>query len=80
MTDDYDREIRFDVTVIEALTLRTQNISSSMKLFKYKHKLELVKTSDNFKPGLKYTAFLKVSYQVIHVLVVTKQSLKKVCV
>ena len=29
-------------------------------MHKYKYKMELIKTSDSFKPGLKYTAFVSV--------------------
>lgn len=58
LVDDFEREIRFDVTVIEDLTERKQNTSSLLTLYKYKYKMELIKTSDSFKPGLKYTAFV----------------------
>lgn len=58
MIDDIERDIRFDVTVIESLTERKQNTSSILTLYKYKYKMDLIKTSDNFKPGLKYTAFV----------------------
>ncbi|EFX86067.1 hypothetical protein DAPPUDRAFT_313404 [Daphnia pulex] len=63
LVDDFERDIRFDVTVIEGLTERKQNMSSLLTLYKYKYKMELIKTSDSFKPGLKYTAFLKLAYQ-----------------
>ncbi|XP_045036417.1 CD109 antigen isoform X3 [Daphnia magna] len=63
LVDDFERDIRFDVTVIEGLTERKQNTSSLLTLYKYKYKMELIKTSDSFKPGLKYTAFLKLAYQ-----------------
>lgn len=58
LVDDFERDIRFDVTVIEGLTERKQNTSSLLTLYKYKYKMELIKTSDSFKPGLKYTAFV----------------------
>jgi len=63
LVDDFERDIRFDVTVVEALTERKQNTSALLTLYKYKYKLDLIKTSDSFKPGLKYTAFLKIAYQ-----------------
>ncbi|CAG0914373.1 unnamed protein product [Notodromas monacha] len=63
LTDDFQREILFDVTVEEALTGRRQNTSGTVKLFKYPYKLELIKMADAFKPGLKYSAFLKVANQ-----------------
>ena len=58
LVDDFERDIRFDVTVIEGLTERKQNTSSLLTLYKYKYKMDLIKTSDSFKPGLKYTAFV----------------------
>jgi len=63
LVDDFERDVRFDVTVVETLTERKQNTSALLTLHKYKYKLDLIKTSDSFKPGLKYTAFLKLSYQ-----------------
>ena len=62
LVDDFEREIRFDVTVIEGLTERKQNMSSILTLYKYKYKMELIKTSDSFKPGLKYTAFVSLIF------------------
>lgn len=64
--DDFEREIRFDVTVIEGLTERKQNMSSILTLYKYKYKMELIKTSDSFKPGLKYTAFVSLIFLFVH--------------
>jgi CD109 antigen len=60
LTDDFQREILFDVTVEEALTGRRQNTSGTVKLFKYPYKLELIKTSDTFKAGLKYSAVVSI--------------------
>ncbi len=60
LVDDFERDIRFDVTVIEGLTERKQNTSSLLTLYKYKYKMDLIKTSDSFKPGLKYTAYVSV--------------------
>lgn len=34
-----------------------------MVLYKHAYKMELVKTADAFKPGMPYTAFLKVARQ-----------------
>ncbi len=62
LVDDFERDIRFDVTVIEGLTERKQNMSSLLTLYKYKYKMELIKTSDSFKPGLKYTAFVSLLF------------------
>jgi CD109 antigen len=45
------------------LTERIQNNTNSIILHKYLYKIELVKTADAFKPGMPYTAYLKVAYQ-----------------
>lgn len=60
--DEYERSVQIDVTVEEALTGRRQNTSFEVMLHKYKYKMELIKTSEYFKPGLKYTAFIKLTY------------------
>lgn len=60
LTDEYERAVQFDVAVEEALTGRRQNSSAQVMLHKHKYKLELVKTSEYFKPGLKYTAFVSI--------------------
>lgn len=58
LKNDYERVIQFDVTVKEELTGRKQNNSAQTILHKHKYSLELVKTSEYFKPGLKYTVFV----------------------
>ncbi len=63
LSDDYAREIVFDVQVKEEMTDRIQNNTASMFLYKYPYKLELVKTADAFKPGMPYVAYLKVATQ-----------------
>ncbi|XP_068084683.1 CD109 antigen isoform X2 [Anabrus simplex] len=62
LKEDFERTIQFDVAVEEALTGRRQNTSAQMLLHKHKYKMELVKTSEYFKPGLKYTAYVKLAY------------------
>ncbi|XP_011135984.1 CD109 antigen isoform X2 [Harpegnathos saltator] len=62
LTDEYDRPIMIDAVVEEALTGRRQNTSIQIMLHKHKYTMELIKTSEYFKPGLKYTAFLKLTY------------------
>lgn len=63
LTDEsYERAIQFDVAVEEALTGRRQNNSAQTLLHKHKYKMELVKTSEYFKPGLKYTAYIRLSH------------------
>lgn len=62
-TDFFEREIEFFALVEEGLTGRKYNKSAVMKIYHKEVKVELIKTSKTFKPGLKYTAFLKVAYQ-----------------
>ncbi|KAK4880764.1 hypothetical protein RN001_008910 [Aquatica leii] len=59
--DEYERTVVVDVTIEESLTGRRQNNSVEVHLHKYDHKMELIKTADYYKPGLKYTAYIKVS-------------------
>ncbi|XP_077537479.1 thioester-containing protein 2 isoform X2 [Haemaphysalis longicornis] len=62
-TDFFLREIEFFALVTEELTGRKYNSTSYITLHDKEIKVELVKTSGTFKPGLKYTCFLKVAYQ-----------------
>ncbi|XP_011863302.1 PREDICTED: CD109 antigen-like isoform X2 [Vollenhovia emeryi] len=62
LTDEYERPIMIDVVVEEELTTRRQNASMQITLHKHKYTMELIRTSEYFKPGLKYTAFLKLTY------------------
>ncbi|CAM6001992.1 unnamed protein product, partial [Sphagnum balticum] len=62
-SDFFEREIEFFALVEEGLTGRKYNKSSTIKIFDKETKVELIKTSKTFKPGLKYTCFLKVAYQ-----------------
>lgn len=63
LQEDYQRDIIVEAIVKEALTGQRQNASAVLSLFRYRVKLELIKTAETFKPGLKYTAYLKVAYQ-----------------
>ncbi|XP_011158223.1 CD109 antigen isoform X2 [Solenopsis invicta] len=62
LTDEYERPIIIDAVVEEELTTRRQNVSTQITLHKHKYTMELIRTSEYFKPGLKYTAFLKLAY------------------
>jgi len=62
-TDFFEREIEFFALVEESLTGRKYNKTGILKIFDKKVKIELVKTSKTFKPGLKYGIIIKVSYQ-----------------
>ncbi|GBM39099.1 CD109 antigen [Araneus ventricosus] len=56
-------EIDVVAEVEEYLTKRKYNTSSVIKMYDRDIKVELVKSSESYKPGLKYTAHLKVCYQ-----------------
>ena len=73
LADEYERSVQIDVTVEEALTGRRQNNTFEVMLHKHKYKMELIKTSEYFKPGLKYTAYVSIllPYECIHCCVVT---------
>jgi CD109 antigen len=60
LAQEYDRSVQIDVTVEEALTGRRQNNSFEVMMHKYKYRMELIKTSEHIKPGLRYTAFVSV--------------------
>ncbi|XP_017758263.1 PREDICTED: CD109 antigen-like isoform X2 [Eufriesea mexicana] len=62
LTDEYERPVMIDVTVEESLTGRRQNTSTHITLHKHKYTMDLIKTSEYYKPGLKYTAFIKLTY------------------
>ncbi|CAB3366518.1 Hypothetical predicted protein [Cloeon dipterum] len=61
LNDEFERPVQIEVTVQEALTGRRQNTSTSIPLFKNKYKMELVKTPEYYKPGLKFTAYIKLT-------------------
>ncbi|XP_076245134.1 thioester-containing protein 1 allele R1 isoform X2 [Calliopsis andreniformis] len=62
LNDEYERPVMIDVAVEESLTGRRQNTSMQLTLHKHKYTMELIKSSDYYKPGLKYTAFIKLTY------------------
>lgn len=62
LTDEYERPVMIDVAVEESLTGRRQNTSMQLTLHKHKYTMDLIKTSEYYKPGLKYTAFIKLTY------------------
>ena len=61
--DSLTLEIDVIAEVEEYLTKRKYNASSVIKVYDKDIKVDLVKSAESFKPGLKYTAHLKVSYQ-----------------
>ncbi|QQP52137.1 CD109 antigen, partial [Caligus rogercresseyi] len=61
--DDYSREVIFDVEIKESLTDRVQNNTALYPMYRYDYKLEMVRTADAYKPGMAYTAYIKVAKQ-----------------
>ncbi|KAK3922691.1 CD109 antigen [Frankliniella fusca] len=59
---DFTRDVRLEAVVEEALTLRRQNVSTLVTVHKYKYTMELIRSSRFFKPGLRYTAYVKVAH------------------
>ncbi|KAJ8965945.1 hypothetical protein NQ317_008000, partial [Molorchus minor] len=60
LNDEYERTVIIDVVIEEQLTGRRQNNSVEVHIHKYDYQMDLVKTADYFKPGLAYTAYVKV--------------------
>ncbi|KFB45610.1 AGAP008364-PA-like protein [Anopheles sinensis] len=60
---DYTRKVVVEAVVEEELTGRKQNATGKVTIHDRRYKLELVKSDDNFKPGLPYTTWLKVTLQ-----------------
>ena len=72
LSDEYERVVVVDVAVEEASTGRRQNNSVEVHLHKYDYKMDLIKTADYFKPGLKYTAYVN-----NRLIIIRKQWLRK---
>ena len=73
LSDEYERAVVLDVVIEEALTGRRQNNSVEIHLHKYAYRMDLVKTADYFKPGMKYTTF------VSNILLLTCVLLLNIC-
>lgn len=76
-TDFFRREIEFFVLVEEEETGHKYNSTNTMWIYDKEIKLELIRTSESFKPGLKYTAFVSISllYKLITQLISFMQQL-----
>ncbi|KAJ8921010.1 hypothetical protein NQ315_015806 [Exocentrus adspersus] len=61
LNDEYERVVVVDAVIQEMPTGRSQNNSVEVHIHKYDYRMELIKTANYFKPGLKYTAYVKVS-------------------
>ena len=52
-----------ETEVTEALTGRKQNATKEITIHKYPYKMEIIRGSESFKPGLPYSITVKVSSQ-----------------
>lgn len=59
---DYERYVNIEAIFEEELTGRRQNGSTQITVHKYKYNIDLIKESENYKPGLPYNLFIKASY------------------
>lgn len=59
---DYERYVNIEAIFEEELTGRTQNGTTQITIHKFKYNMELIKESENYKPGLPYNMFVKVKY------------------
>jgi CD109 antigen len=59
---DYERYVNIEAIFEEELTGRTQNGSTQITIHKFKYNMELIKESENYKPGLPFNLFVKVKY------------------
>ncbi|KAF2347892.1 Alpha-2-macroglobulin N-terminal [Trinorchestia longiramus] len=60
---DYARVLEVTAYVKEALTGRVQNSSVAVTVFRFPYRMTFIRSSATFKPGLKYTAYVQLSYQ-----------------
>lgn len=65
LNDEYERIVIIDVAVEEHLTGRRQNNSMEVHIHKYDYHMDLIKSADYFKPGLKYTAYVSILRKLI---------------
>ena len=63
LEEDFARQVVFDVKVKETSTGRIQNATGTYHMFRHKYKMQLVKTSEAFRPGMPYIVYLKVAHQ-----------------
>lgn len=59
---DYERYVNIEAIFEEELTGRRQNGSTQITIHKYKYNMELIKETEQYKPGLPFNLFIKVNY------------------
>lgn len=60
--EEYERDFVVEAIVEEELTNRRQNSTGRTTLHKQRHKIEFIKESDEYKPGLPFNAWVKISF------------------
>jgi CD109 antigen len=59
---DYERYVNIEAIFEEELTGRRQNGSTQITIHKFKYNMELIKETEQYKPGLPFNLFIKVNY------------------
>ncbi|KAG5674651.1 hypothetical protein PVAND_004605 [Polypedilum vanderplanki] len=59
---DYERYVNIEAIFEEELTGRRQNGSTQITIHKFKYNLELIKETDQFKPGLPFNMYIRAKY------------------
>jgi CD109 antigen len=59
---DYERYVNIEAIFEEELTGRRQNGSTQITIHKFKYDLELIKESDQYKPGLPFSMYIRAKY------------------
>lgn len=59
---DYERYVNIEAIFEEELTGRRQNGSTQITLHKFKYNMQLIKETEQYKPGLPFNIFIKVQY------------------
>uniref|UniRef100_A0A336LNM3 CD109 antigen n=1 Tax=Culicoides sonorensis TaxID=179676 RepID=A0A336LNM3_CULSO len=62
LDQEYERDVIIEAIVEEELTGRRQNGTGKTTLHKQRHKIEFVKDAEEYKPGLPFNAWVKVSF------------------
>ncbi|XP_063696587.1 CD109 antigen-like isoform X3 [Culicoides brevitarsis] len=60
--NEYERDVIIEAIVEEELTGRRQNGTGKATLHKSRHKIDFVKDTDEYRPGLPFTTYVKVNF------------------
>lgn len=62
LEQEYERDVIIEAIVEEELTGRRQNGTAKTTLHKQRHKIDFIKETEEYKPGLPFNAWVKVSF------------------